>query len=247
MKTQSKKLKLFTIGILSLSSIALLFLTFSTHENLTLTIYILVFTTALIMTVHAIQTKKIFYIIAYFAILIVYNPFIKLPISTLSLLILNIVVVLFYIKNILELCFLDKIKETARIAFILDKHLRELEKSISHLTFHETATVVKREYPKGYRMRGSKIAWRNQDLPDFEFYVLSSYYSKWQQKGGLSAKGQNEFSNVEVHLNFNLTHHVKYAVREEGRPFKTSLFARQLKYLLVKKYHYVDMAKIIGI
>lgn len=184
MKTEWNSLKILTLGILSLSSAALLFLTFSSDKNLTTTIYMLVFSTALIMLIPAYQKKKYFYIIAYLAIMVVYYPFIKLPLSTTSVFILNIGVVILFVKNIFEFCFLDKINETARVAFILNKHLRELEKSISHLTFDETAIAIKREYPKGYRLKGSRMSWRNEVLPDFEFYVLASYYTKGQKKGG---------------------------------------------------------------
>ena len=199
------------------------------------------------MILHSFQQKKYFYILAYLCILAVYNPLIKLNINSITLMILHVGVLLFYLKNIFELCYLDKINETSRLALRLNQYLREQERAISHLTFHETAMVIKREYPQEFEMNGTKISWRDRDLPDFDFYVLSEYYSQGQKKGGLSARGRNEFSNIEIHLNFNLTHHVKYAVREEGGPFKTSLFGKQLKYTLIKKYQYVDMAKIIGI
>lgn len=151
-----------------------------------------------------------------------------------------------FLKNIFEIGYSDKVKETILIAQKLDDYLHEMEKKISHLTFHETAMVIKREY-KTYKLINDKISWHYYDLPDFEFYVLSSYFSRGKLKGGLSASGQKAFSNIEIHINFNLTHHVKYAVREEGNPLKTSLFGKQLKYMLIKKYDYVDMAKIIGI
>lgn len=245
--TQWDNLKIFLLTILSLSSLLLFILIFSSQTWFIPYANILIFATAMTMIFHAYQKKRFFYILLYVAISAVYNPVFKLQLNTATIIILHFGVLIFFLKNIFELCYLDKINETSRIAFALNNYLRSLEKSISHLTFHETASVIKREYPKEYQMHGTKISWSDKDLPDFDFYVMSEYYSQGQQKGGLSAKGKNEFNNIEVHLNFNLTHHVKYAVREEGGPLKTSLFGKQLKYMLIKKYQYVDMAKIIGV
>lgn len=247
MNKQWNQRKVFLLTILVLSSCCLLFVIFSHNTWFIPYIDFLICATAIVMILHSFQQKKYFYILAYLSILVVYNPLIKLNLPSITLMLLHFGVLLFYLKNVFELIYLDKINDTARIAHRLNQYLREQERVLSHLTFHETATVIKREYPQEFQLNGTKISWRDREFPDFDFYVLAEYFSQGQKKGGLSARGKNDFSNIEIHLNFNLTHHVKYAVREDGGPFKTSLFGKQLKYTLIKKYQYVDMAKIIGI
>ncbi len=247
MNKQHDPLKYFIVSILIASSTCLLLLLFNIHTNTHSYIHTLIFATAMTMIIDSFQRKKIFHIITYFIIFVIYNPFTNPLISHDIWKAIHVMVLIFLLKNILEICYSDKVKETSRIAAKLNEYMRDLEKQISHLTFHETAMVINREYPKEYRLIDNRISWQDKDLPDFEFYVLSSYFSQGHRnKGGVSAAGKNEFDNIEIHLNFNLTHHVKYAVREEVGPSRTSLFGKQLKYMLIKKYEYVDMAKVIG-
>lgn len=247
MQKQWDPLKIFILTILALSSLGLLLMIYNHRTWFTPYIQLFIFATALTMVIYCFQSKKYFYIIAYLFLLVIYNPIVVLPFTSITWKLLNIGVMILFLKNIFEIGYSDKIKQTILVAQELDNYLHEMEKKISHLTFHETAIVINREYGKSYKMINDRISWHYQELPDFEFYVLSSYFSRGKLKGGLSATGINEFSNIEIHINFNLTHHVKYAVREEGSTLKTSLFGRQLKYMLIKKYDYVDMAKIIGI
>lgn len=247
MQTQWDPSKIFIIAILAISSISLCFLIFILDKlpQFATYIHILIFATAITLLVHCAQNKKLLSLCLYLAIMILYNPFINLLPNVELWKISHIAVLIIFLKSIFELCYADKLHETTRIAFKLNHYLIDLERQISHLTFHETITVIKREYAKEYRLENDKISWHDRDLPDFEFYVLSTYYTQGQKKkGGISAKGKNEFKNIEIHINFNLTHHVKYAVREE-EPLKTSLYGKKLKLILVKKFQYVDLAKII--
>ncbi|MGE3319190.1 MAG: hypothetical protein AB7I18_07820 [Candidatus Berkiella sp.] len=247
MQKQWDPLKVFIVTILSLSSFGLVFMTLNAHGWHITYLQLLIFATTLTMVIYSYQSKKYFYTVLYLFLFFLYNPIIIYPFTTAAWKLLNVGVIILFLKNIFEIGYYDKMKKTIHVAQKLDAYLHEMEKKISHLTFHETATVINREYSKSFKMFNDRISWHDYELPDFEFYVLSSYFSRGKLKGGLSASGQNEFSNIEIHINFNLTHHVKYAVREEGNPLKTSLFGKQLKYMLIKKYDYVDMAKIIGI
>lgn len=242
--------KKFIISISSVTCICLSVLIFSPLKLWPVTVYmhILVFATAMTLIMHCIQNKRYFYGLLFIGIMVIYNPFFKFITNVDVWTLLNIMTLLIFMKAIFEISYADKLKEAARVATKLNTYLHTLEKQISHLTYHETVMVIKREYGKNYLLDGSKLTWHDYDLPDFEFYILSDYFSQGgKNKGGVSAKGQNVFSNVEVHLNFNLTHHVKYTVREERGPLKTSLYGKKLKSVLINKYEYVDLAKIIGI
>lgn len=250
MQVQWDPVKKFIIAILSLACICLIVLILSPLKlwHGTVYIHILVFATAITLMVHCIQNKRYFYGLLFIGIMVIYNPFTKLITNVEVWTLLNIMTLLIFMKAIFEISYADKLKEVARIATKLNSYLQTLEKQISHLTYHETVTVIKREYGKSYLLDGSKLTWQDYDFPDFEFYILSDYFSQGgKNKGGVSVKGKNVFTNIEVHLNFNLTHHVKYTVREEGGPLKTSLYGKKLKSVLIRKYEYVDLAKIIGI
>ncbi|MCS5712198.1 hypothetical protein [Candidatus Berkiella aquae] len=248
MQTQWEQSKIFIITILAISSVSLLFLIFTLDKlpQIATYIHILIFATAITLLVHYAQNKKLLSLCLYLVIMIVYNPFINLLPNIELWKIAHIAVLIIFLKSIFELSYADKLNETTRIAFKLNNYLIDLERQISHLTFHETIMVIKREYAKNYRLENDKVSWQDRDFPDFEFYILSTYYAQGQKKkGGISAKGKNEFKNIEIHINFNLTHHVKYAVREKEGSLKTSLYGKKLKLLLVKKFQYVDLAKVI--
>lgn len=205
---------------------------------------ILVFATSITFAFYALQRYSLHSCFSAFLIATLYNPlcFFPFPLDTEQFL---HVFAIFFLSNYIHEIFLsEKTLSIEKTASLLEKNIQELEKEIGSLSFAQTSFYILKTYPRTAKLKGMHLSWRMDRLPHFEFYVLASYYPKANAKGGMSIRGLQPFQNIRIHINFNLSHSIKYSIQERG--MKSSFLEKQLRNHLIHKHRYLDFKNLIS-
>lgn len=235
--------KFFLISILAICAVGLLLDIFDMLPHYHHFIEFFVFSTALIFITYYLVLGSWDNALTFIIIAGLFNPFFPANMGHLIWKILEFPVFFLFIHKIYLLYMKDEIKETEKVAFTLDQYFKELEHTISYLSYHQVSIYMRKRYGAECTITDIRIKWKIPALPDIEFQVLTEFYSLGKNtKGGVTAIGLNKYVNIEVHQNFNLTDPVKYTVIEEKSPVKrTSRYAKRLKQLLILRFNYLEL------
>lgn len=173
---------------------------------------------------------------------VLFNPIYSLNIQHHVWKILEFPVLLLYTHKIYLITYSDEIKKIENMAYLLDHYLKELERTITTLSFAQIAIYIRKRYPEQCKINHERICWHIDGLPDIEFEILYTFYALGRNsKGGVNAKFSNKYKNIEAHLNLNLSSPIKYSIKEGIGKNQPSRHAKQIKRVLVTKYHYLDL------
>ncbi len=242
MKKIKNIIRIFLIFILSVSILALVFSILAVTGDYDIYNKFIVFITAIIFVFYFLFNARIDQTLTFTIICVLFNPYINIALGEHVWRILEFPVVCLFIHRLYFLLFENQIKEIEHEADSLDQYFKELEHTIATLTYHQVSIYIKNKYHHDCQIYDDYITWKIKTLPDVEFEVLREFYSLGKNsKGGVNAKLKNKFKNLEIHLNFNLTDRVKLTIKEGKGAHKPNRLARQLKTVLINKYHYLEL------
>ncbi|OJV87365.1 MAG: hypothetical protein BGO43_02210 [Gammaproteobacteria bacterium 39-13] len=235
--------KFFLIFILGICSAGLLLDIFDMLPHYHRYIEFAVFSTALIFISYYLLLGSLDNALTFIIIAGLFNPIHPVNMGHLIWKILEFPVFFLFIHKMYLLYMEDEIKEAEKIASVLDQYFKELEHTISYLTYHQASIYIRKRYTLDCEILDDRVKWQIPTLPNIEFQILTEFYSLGKNsKGGVTAICLNKYVNIEVHQNFNLTDPVKYTVIEEKSPTKkTSRHANRLKQILITRYNYLEL------
>ncbi|MGD9592972.1 MAG: hypothetical protein AB7V32_10665 [Candidatus Berkiella sp.] len=237
-----KKLKFVLISILFVS-IILLFLSII-DINIAFEKYYkaVIFTTSVIFTVYFIVKSRIDQALTFTIVSILFNPFYIIIVNHQVFRVLEFPVICLFIHRMYFLMIESKLYSVQKDADMLDSYLKELERNIASLTYHQISIYIKNRYPEKCTLNDDSVSWTINEIPDAIFEVSRDFYAQGKNsKGGVSANMINKYQNLQIHLNFNLTENVKLTIKVGKGSEKANRLARYLKTALVSKYHYLEL------
>lgn len=236
-------LKYFLIVLLAISACALLLnifdLVYPYHDYIKL----FIFFTSIVFIIYYLSLSSLDNALTFTIIAGLFNPIHSVSMGHLIWKILEFPVFFLFVHKIYLLYMKDEIKETENLASSIDQYFKELEHTISYLSYHQISIYIRKRYADDCTITEDKIVWTIPTLPDIEFQVLTEFYALGKNsKGGVTAICHNLYANIEVHQNFNLTEPVKYTVIEEKKPaHSTTRHGKRLKQILSSKFHYLEL------
>ncbi len=204
---------------------------------------VIIFSTALILTIYYIFKNQLDQTLNFIIICVLFNPLYSVNLQPAIIRIIEFPIMFLLMHRIYIVLFEKQLKQIEVTAYLVDRYLKELERTISSLTYPQISIYIHKRYPEHCKINQDSITWTISEIPDVEFEILLAFYSLGKQsRGGVNAKFINKYKNIEAHLNFNLSAPVRYSVivgkSQEQRPNR---LARHIKRLFIVKYHYLDL------
>ncbi len=240
---KGEKLKYFLVSLLSISIIVIFIDIINVGRGYEHYYKIIISFTALILTIHYIFKNQLDQCLTFIIIGVLFNPFYTVNLQPAIWRILELPIMFLLAHRIYIVLFEKQLKEIEITAYLVDRYLKELERTISSLSYPQISIYIHKRYPEKCKINQESITWAVNEIPDVEFEILMAFYSLGKQsKGGVNAKFINKYQNIEAHLNFNLSALVRYSVIVgKGNEQKPNRLARHIKRLLIVKYHYLDL------
>ncbi|MBS0290152.1 MAG: hypothetical protein JSS07_08985 [Proteobacteria bacterium] len=196
---------------------------------------------AVIFTIYYLVKNQLDQSLTFIIIGVLFNPYYPVILQRNIWIILEFPIIFLYGHRFYFIFYENKFKQIERTADKLDLYFKELERTISLMTYHQIAIYLQKRYPQNCEITPDKITWIVNEIPDIKFEILSAFYSTQNSKGGVNAIFINQFKNIQAHLNFNLTEQVKYTIKGGKGLMQPNPSARYIKHFLMRKYHYLDL------
>lgn len=203
----------------------------------------IIFYSLLIITIHFLIEKEYELFLSLFSFALINNPFMPIYLPLMLFKALEFITIVLYCYVIYFIFYSERAKYIEQIAYFLDNYLKELDHTISGLSYHQISIYIHNRYPTTSQITDFAILWKIERIPEADFTVHYEDYAHIKNnKGQVKVQFKQQFACIEAYLNFNFSESVRYAVKiVKTKQVSPSYNARSLRYILVKRYHYIDL------
>ena len=207
-----------------------------------------IFFSLLLITIHFLIEKEYELFLSLFSFALINNPFYPIYLPLMIFKVLEFITTLLFAYIIYFIFYSERAKYIENIAYYLDEYLKELDHTISGLSYHQISIYIHNRYPTTAKINEFAIEWKIASLPEVDFFVYYEDYAHFKNnKGQVKALFKDQFKVIEAYLNFNFSESVRFAVKMvKTKQTSPSYAARNLRYILVKRYHYIDLWRFHG-
>lgn len=203
----------------------------------------IIFFSLVLITIHFLIEKEYELFVSLFSFALLNNPFLPIFLPLMIYKGLEFITAILFAYIIYYIFYAERAKYIENVAYYLDEYLKELDHTIAGLSYHQISIYIHNRYPTASHINDFSIHWKIATLPEAEFYVYYEDYAHIKNnRGQAKVIFSNPFKILEVYLNFNFSESVRYAVKiVKSKEVSATYAARSLRYILVKRYHYIDL------